>query len=107
MAGTFPSPLGLDLFNLLAAKVNRQKIALGICFFPKNHGISSHWWKLEIIPEPCEKQGIAPLLFGRVQSLILRVLGFQASQLTSKTWLGLGGFTHFFCGNFQPQNPLG
>ena len=36
---------------------------LGKDSFPKNYGISSHWWGLEI-PEPCEKQSQTPLQEG-------------------------------------------
>ena len=33
------------------------------CCFPKNHGISSHWWFGDL-KEPCEKQGQTPPNFG-------------------------------------------
>ena len=39
-------------------------------YYPKNHGISSHWWGLKI-PDPCQKDIQTPV--SRGSQLILRV----------------------------------
>ena len=51
--------------------------------YPKNHGISSHWWWLEI-PEPCEKQSQTPR-FWRLQWFLAR-WWFQICFIFTPIW---------------------
>ena len=65
-------------FKMNKKATNFHSESLGfMAIAPKNHGISSHWWGLEIQIRTLQTQQIQSLLFWRVQSLILREVNFS------------------------------